>query len=61
MEDDLWTRPAKEAMVRLIGALAAEPWTDAPTLTSAFETRGLAGLMAGAFFQALREAASRRP
>ncbi len=61
MEDDLWTRPAKEAMVRLIGALAAERWTDAPTRTSAFETRGLAGLMAGAFLQALREAASQRP
>ena len=53
--DDLWTRPAKEALVRLIEAVFPEAWAKSSVMTSIYDPRGLPGLLSGAFVQAFRE------
>jgi hypothetical protein len=54
--DDLWTRPAKEAMVRLIARVFPEAWGKSQAMTSIYDTRGLPGILAGALVMTLREA-----
>lgn len=56
--NDLWSQPAKEAMVRLIARVFPEPWGKSPASASIYESRGLSGLLAGAFFMTMRQASA---